>query len=144
MWDSSGRLRSPGEFDAQFTDLGRYDACIDIEVAERIIYAVNKQNNETKKIIVPAFKGKYSRVYSTLSLSSSLLSHPETTSELHSRQKRSNFPERIWNISIEIQGKDILTDHKDFGLDFAALNITDVLLQDFILVSNKIKTLQEM
>ena len=138
VWDLSGRIRSPGKFDAQFTDFGRYEACVDIEVAQRNINAVNMLNNKTIQIIVPAFKGKYIRVYSTLSLPPSNLSSTEITSTLHPIQERSNFAKRNWSITIEIQGKDHLTDHKDFGMDFDSLNITDVLLQDFILVCNKL------
>ena len=143
VWDSSGRIRSPGKFDAQFTDFGRYEACIDIEVAARNINAVNTLNNKTSQIIVPAFIGKYIRVFSTLSLPPSNLSSTEIKSTLHPVQERPNFAKRKWNISIEMQGQDHLTDHKDYGMEdiFASLNITDVLLQDFILVRIKLTSI---
>ena len=46
-------------------------------------------------------------------------------------------PKGKWNISVDVNGEDKLTDHKDFGLDFEALNITNVLVQDFILVRSQ-------
>ena len=64
MWDSSGRARSPGKFDARWTDFGRYEACVDIEVAERDITVINNDDhNKSHEIIIPAFNGKYTRLF---------------------------------------------------------------------------------
>ena len=140
MWDSSGRLRSPGKFDARWTDFGRYDACVDLEVAERNVTAID--TNHPKKpheILIPAFTGKYFRLFSAFTPSQG--SH---LGALHFRIQRSigtsdatattSKPRSNWNISVIQNGEDKLSNHKDFGLDFEALGITNVLLQDFILV----------
>ena len=128
-------------FDAHFSDFGRFDACIDIQVAERIINAVNTENNETRTINIPAFNGKYSRVYTHFSPVKLLQRHEnrresEIFHDASSLMEKpiENWINREWNVSIEIEGQDKLTDHKDFGVDFASLNITSVLEQDFILV----------
>ena len=138
MWDSSGRLRSPGKFDGRWTDFGRYEACVDIEVAERHITATSKIANKT--IDIPAFTGKYIRLFSTFTPNKNNLN------EMHSSDdKMDQFtpnttaspfrPTWEWTIDVEIEGEDKLSDHKDFGINFTALGITNVLAQDFLLVN---------
>ena len=136
---------SPGKFDGQFTDLGRYEACINIQVARRAIKAVNTQNNETTQITTPKFNGKYARVFSKFTqgkLGPNLLQDKKmysngslgSTSDKHFTSKLYDLFETEWNIDISIQGEDHLTYHKDFGIDFASLNVTNPLLQDFLVV----------
>ena len=143
VWDSSGRLRSPGLYDGHFTDFGRYDACINIEVAERIINASNVETHEIKSITIPAFHGKHARIYTQFSPSSSLF---QTYMNLDNKQiiatpspEEARFAFRTtrkhnWTIDIDVQGEDDLSYHKDFGLDFESMNITNTLMQDLILV----------
>ena len=134
MWDSAGRARSPGKFDAQWTDFGRYEACVDIQVAERNITVFNNNNPEiSQEILIPAFTGKYTRLFSSFT--------PNKGSKKKLQQLSADSilttlkPQKKWNISVVIDGPDKLSDHKDFGIDFEALGITNVLTQDFILVS---------
>ena len=143
VWDSSGRLRSPGLYDGHFTDFGRYDACINIEVAERIINASNIETNETKSIIIPAFHGKYARLYTQFSPSTNIFqayTNPNnkkvfaTPSPQDARSTFRTTRKHIWDIDIDVQGEDDLSYHKDFGLDFESKNITNTLIQDLILV----------
>ena len=139
MWDSSGRARSPGKFDARWTDFGRYEACVDIQVAERNITVINNKNPENStEILIPAFTGKYTRLFSAFTPNKG--SHSETQKEKLQQLSTDSFlttlkPKRKWNISVVTDGQDKLSDHKDFGIDFEALGITNVLTQDFILVS---------
>ena len=144
VWDSSGRLRSPGLYDGHFTDFGRYDACINIEVAERIINASNIETNETKSIIIPAFHGKHARLYTQFSPSSNIFQtdmNPynnkvfATPSPQDTRSTFRTTRKHIWDINIDVQGEDDLSYHKDFGLDFESLNINNTLMQDLILVN---------
>ena len=39
-----------------------------------------------------------------------------------------------WTINVDVEGEDKLSNHKDFGLDFDDLGVTNVLAQDLILV----------
>ena len=136
MWDSSGRLRSPGKFDGRWTDFGRYEACVDIEVAERHITATSKIANKT--IDIPAFTGKYIRLFSTFTPNKNSLN------EKHSSDDKMGFTQNTtaspfrptweWTINVDVEGEDKLSDHKDFGLDFDDLGVTNVLAQDLILV----------
>ena len=139
MWDSSGRVRSPGKFDARWTDFGRYDACVDIQVAERNITGINNNNPEkSQEILIPAFTGKYTRLFSAFTPNKG--SHSGTQKKKLQQMSEDSIsttvkPQGKWNISVVTDGPDKLSDHKDFGIDFEALNITNVLTQDFILVS---------
>ena len=144
VWDSSGRLRSPGLYDGHFTDFGRYDACINIEVAERMIHASNIETNETKSITIPAFHGKHARLYTQFSPSSNIFQtdmNPynnkvfATPSPQDTRSTFRTTRKHIWDIDIDVQGEDDLSYHKDFGLDFESLNINNTLMQDLILVN---------
>ena len=143
VWDSSGRLRSPGLYDGHFSDFGRYDACVNIEVAERVINASNIETNETKSIIIPAFHGKHARLYTQFSPSSNIFQtymNPNnkkvfvTPSPQDARSTFRTTRKHIWDIDIDVQGEDDLSYHKDFGLDFESKNITNTLIQDLILV----------
>ena len=138
MWDSSGRLRSPGKFDGRWTDFGRYEACVDIEVAERHITATSKIANKT--IDIPAFTGKYIRLFSTFTPNKNSLNkmHSSDDEMDHFTPNTTASPFRPtweWTIDVEIEGEDKLSDHKDFGINFTALGITNVLAQDFLLVN---------
>ena len=138
MWDSSGRLRSPGKFDGRWTDFGRYEACVDIEVAERHITATSKIANKT--IDIPAFTGKYIRLFSTFTPNKNNLNKMHSSDDKmdHFTPNTTASPFRPtweWTIDVEIEGEDKLSDHKDFGINFTALGITNVLAQDFLLVN---------
>ena len=143
MWDSSGRARSPGKFDARWTDFGRYEACVDIEVAERNITVINNNDHNTsQEIIIPAFNGKYARLFYEYSPNKAIHDLVQSSDKgmqyVSSNPSTATFkPKQKWNISVDVNGEDKLSDHKDFGLDFEALGIDNVLAQDFILVRLK-------
>ena len=145
MWDSSGRAFSNGKFAGQLIDFGRYEACINIEVAQRVATAVNNQNVERTEIIFPAFRGKYARVFSEFNITElyriaakfdrkARLQRLQTTANIQGSEIILNSSKENFHISFTPQGRDDLSGHQDYNLDFASLNITDVLVQDFLLV----------
>ena len=139
VWDSSGRLRSPGLYDGHFSDFGRYDACVNIEVAERVINVSNIETNDTISITIPAFHGKHARLYTHFSPASNIFqtymnpNHKKVFATPSPQDARSTR-KHIWDIDVDVQGEDDLSYHKDFGLDFESKNITNPLMQDLILV----------
>ena len=146
MWDSSGRGISPGKFDGNLIDFGRYEACINIEVAERSLNALSTENGERRKIIFPTFHGKYARVFLEFNMTElygvvakigkkGSSTRKQITTTFHTSENFPNSLKEMWNITFNVPSRDHLTDHNDFRKDFASLNITDVLVQDFILVS---------
>ena len=149
MWDSSASGISSGKFDGGLIDYGRYDACINIEVANRSLSALNTENGVRRKQFFPAFHGKYASVSLEFKLTELYRMGAKISSKGSSDSSKTNqimatFDKlesateplkEHWNITFRIQGRDRLTDHYDFRMDFASLNITDLLVQEYILVS---------